>query len=125
MKTIQEHEVICTICPLACRIKLTAEGEKIINITGYGCPRGKEYAIQEFKCPRRVLTTTIRTTDGNQPLLSVRSSKLIPKKLLRECVNLLAGEKVSPPIKVNDVIIKNILNTEADIIATQNLPYDQ
>jgi len=122
---MQEHEVICTICPLACRIKLTTEGEKIINITGYRCSKGKEHAIQEFKCPKRILTTTIKTTDTNQPLLPIRSSEPIPKKILSECMVLLASKKVNPPIKVDDVIVKNILNTGVDIIATQNLPYDQ
>jgi CxxC motif-containing protein len=99
-------------------------GQDVSNFS-YRCSKGKEHAIQEFKCPKRILTTTIKTTDTNQPLLPIRSSEPIPKKILSECMVLLASKKVNPPIKVDDVIVKNILNTGVDIIATQNLPYDQ
>ncbi|MCD6472916.1 DUF1667 domain-containing protein [Candidatus Aerophobetes bacterium] len=117
----QEHEIICTLCPLACHIKLVSEGEKIITISDYGCKKGKEYAIQEFKFPQRVLTTTIRTSDITHPLLSVRTNKPISKKLLKECMILLANEEISPPVKIGEVVISNVLNTGSDVIATQEL----
>lgn len=117
----QKCEIICIICPLACKIKVISDGENIVKITGYQCKKGKKYTIEEFTCPMRVLTATIRTKYSDHPLIAVRTDKPIPKKLLRKCMYLLANKRIDYPVKFGEVIIQNILNTGADLIATQDL----
>ena len=114
-------EVICLQCPLACKIKVVvSENGEILEMEGYTCPKGKEYAEQEVKNPVRILTTTVRvlSRDDEHPLLPVRTRSPIPKKLLKECMRVLARVEVCPPVKVGDVIVENILGTGVDVIST-------
>ena len=117
---MEKFEVICLVCPLACNITLTIEGEDIVDVTGLKCKKGKEYALQEYKSPQRILTATVKTTDKNKPLLPVRTTAPIPKKLLIFCMKILAQKKVNPPVKIGQVIVENIMDTGADIIATRD-----
>lgn len=55
------------------------------------------------------------------PLLSVRTTKPIPKTMFKESVIYLRKIQVKAPVQAGQVIVKNILNTGADIIATKNL----
>jgi len=119
---MKENEVICILCPQACRIKVTVDDNgEVAMVNGYSCDRGKDYAIQEIKDPRRILTTTVRTTSKTHPLLSVKTNKPIPKKLLGKAMNVIAHIEVKPPIKIGEVILPNILDTGSDVIATQEL----
>ena len=59
-----EKLIICTVCPQGCRITVTGEGEKIESVTGFTCPRGETYARQEFVCPMRILTGSVRTENA-------------------------------------------------------------
>ena len=117
-----EHEVICIGCPMACRVKLgISEDGKLLWVSNNECKEGKKYAVNEFRSPVRILTTTLLTQTGSQRLLPVRSSKAIPKSALKDCVKALGDVRVSPPIQLGDVIVSNILNTGADLIATDEL----
>jgi len=63
----------------------------------------------------------VRTNYPDHPLLSVRTDRPIPKKLLMECMRLLAEIKINSPVKMGEVILRNVLDTGANIIATQEL----
>ena len=41
--------------------------------------------------------------------------------MITNCMNSLAGVIVEAPVRIGDVIIKNVANTEADMIATANI----
>lgn len=120
MSSIQE--IICIECPLACRIRLTLDDTgEIVEFADYQCKMGKKYAEQEYKAPRRVLTTTVRTAGSARPLLPVRSDRPVPKDMLRQCVRFLASISVKPQLRMGDVVASNILGTGADIICTDDL----
>ena len=116
-----EKQIICTVCPQGCRITVAGEGENITSVTGFTCPRGEAYARQEFVCPVRILTGSVRTRNASEVLLPVRSADRIPRDLIPECMKLLRGVEVTPPVRVRDVIVKNILNTGVDIVASGEL----
>ena len=116
-----EKTIICTVCPQGCRIAVTGEGSRIDSVTGFTCPRGEAYARQEFVCPMRILTGSVRTNGVAEPLLPVRSADRVPRDLIPECMKVLCGVKVTPPVKVRDVVVKNILNTGVDIVASGEL----
>ena len=92
-----------------------------ITFEGYTCKRGLEYAQQEFYEPKRILTTTIRVENGFLPLVPVRTDKPILRDKLNEAMKVIAGKKVKAPVKMGQIIIKNILGTDTNIIASRDL----
>ena len=111
----------CIVCPTGCEIKVKKGlGEKV-TFEGYTCDRGLEYAQQEFYEPKRILTTTIRVDKGILPLIPVRTDKPILKDKLKSVLREVAQVKVKAPIKMGDILIKNVLNLDADVIASRDL----
>ena len=119
---MNEVEVICLICPLACKIRMLIDDNgNIQKVVSAECKKGKDYAIKEYTSPERILTATVRTKQKSHPLLSVRTAQPIPKKYLHQCMRILANVEVSPPVRMGDTIVINILDTGVDIVATQEL----
>lgn len=116
-----KKEITCTVCPIGCNIIVEGEGENITSINGYQCNRGLEYGKNEFAHPVRILTTTVKVENSSTPLLSVRSNKPIPKELIMDCMEIIKEVKITPPVNSKKVIISNICNSGADIIATASI----
>ena len=113
-------EIRCIVCPTGCLVHVeNVNGELIIE--GHSCKRGEVYAREEFIAPRRILTTTIRVEDGFLPLIPVRSDKPLPKERLQEALKEIAVTKIKAPIKMGDVLIKNVLGLNTNIIASRDL----
>lgn len=108
----------CIVCPLGCSMRIEVF-EESINVTGNRCSRGKSYAIEEMKQSKRTLTTTVKLEGGNEPVISVKSSKAIPKDRIFEVMEILSDVIVTAPVKIGDIIVADVLNTGIDIIATR------
>ena len=80
-----------------------------------------EYAEQEFYEPKRILTTTMLVENGLLPLIPVRTDVPILKDKLKDALIIIAKNKVKAPITMGDVLIKNILNLDANVIASRDL----
>jgi CxxC motif-containing protein len=117
-----KRQIICIACPLGCRMEVSIEGDRVIEVTGNQCKKGEEHAQQEVLFPGRILTTTVRAKDPAAPLLPVRSDKLIPKGKLEESMEVVARQTVSYPIRMGEVIVANILDTGVNIIASRSMP---
>ena len=113
-----EREIICTVCPRGCRVRVTLNGTEVTDVADYGCKRGKEYAAAEATHPVRILTTTVKTDSEKCPLLAVRSSKPIPKEKQMDCMAVIRGIQAKAPVKRYDVLVENICDTGVDIVAT-------
>lgn len=71
---------------------------------------------------KEIFTTVVRVKGSNiYNLVPVKSTKEINKDLWIECSKALCRIHVGPPIKIGDVVCKNILNTGVDIVATKNI----
>ncbi|MBU5483912.1 DUF1667 domain-containing protein [Clostridium sp. MSJ-11] len=117
-----EKTVVCTTCPLECTLKLTINNDAIESISGNKCSRGIDYAKLEFIDPQRIFTSTLLIKDNNkESLLPIRSSKPISQKLFKEIIEIVNKTEVSPPIKMGDIIINNILNSEINIVASRTI----
>lgn len=68
-----------------------------------------------------IFTTIVRIKGSNCNVVSVKSSKPLDKSLWLECSKVLARIHVGAPVKIGDIICKNILNTKVDIICTKNV----
>lgn len=111
-----EKEIICVVCPSSCHVTVKGEGKTVESVTGYTCSRGKEYAINEFAAPVRMLSTTVKAIGYVSPVIAVRSDKPIPKELQFACMDVIRSTKVEPPFEVGCIVISNILDTGANII---------
>lgn len=118
---MDSKEIVCVNCPMGCRINVTTENKEIISITGNNCPRGKEYALQETIRPMRILTTTIKINGGIHNVLPVITDKAIPLDLTYSCMDIIRNIKVDAPIHEGDVIVNNLLNTGANLIASRSM----
>ena len=113
-------DIRCIVCPTGCLVHVeNISGELIIE--GHSCKRGEEYAREEFVAPKRILTTTIRVDNGFLPLIPVRSDKPLPKERLQEALKQIALTKIKAPIKMGDILLKEVLGLEVNIIASRDL----
>jgi CxxC motif-containing protein len=114
-------EYTCIICPNGCEIEAKIEGITILEIEGATCPRGKEYVEQELVNPKRNIATSVSVEGGILPLVSVRLTKSIPKERIFDVMNEIKKIKLRAPVKINQVVIKNVLDLDSDVIATKNV----
>ena len=121
-KSIPEGEktVRCIVCPTGCEIHVkNVDGELIVE--GHTCKRGEEYAKDEFIAPKRILTSTMRVNNGILPLIPIRTNQPVLKEKLNDILKEIAVKVVDAPIKMGDVLIKDVLNLGIDIIASRDL----
>ena len=109
----------CIICPMGCNMEITLDREKSLveKVVDNGCPRGAKYAEKELLNPTRTLTTTIKVLHGNLAVVPVKSKEELPKEKLLQYMEITRRSCVKAPIKVGDVLIKDILGSGVDIIA--------
>jgi CxxC motif-containing protein len=58
---------------------------------------------------------------GHLPLVSVRTSKPIPKNRIFEAMDLLAKVEIEAPVKIGEEIIQNLFDTNVSVVATKNI----
>ena len=116
-------QFICIRCPKGCIIdtEFDEETKELTSIKGNSCPRGKEYVIGELTCPKRPLTTTLKIEGAINNVIPVMSSCEIDKGLMFDVMRELSKVVVHSPVKRGDVLVKNVLNTGADMIAQTNM----
>ena len=116
-----EKEVTCIICPIGCKILLRMDGSKFEVLRGYKCKKGVEYARNEALDPRRMLTTSVLVKNGDWPLVSVKSSKPIPKEKVFSVLEEIKRINVKAPVKCGQTILRNVAVTDINIIATKTV----
>ena len=110
--------VICTECPIGCTVSVEHEGDTILAVSGNGCPRGKKYASDEVVCPRRTVTSTVRTKDGR--LVSVKTSSGVPKSEIFAVMKKIRALHTDTPIRIGDILLADI-SADVDLVATSDL----
>ncbi|SDL62009.1 DUF1667 domain-containing protein [Halarsenatibacter silvermanii] len=119
-----EETLICVNCPKGCRIEVEAEGDEIINMDGYECALGRDYAIEEFKNPTRILPTTVRVKGGVLPLVPVKSEDPLPKNKIGRAMRELAEVEVPAPVQLGQTVKSNVAGTDVDMVATRTVKKD-
>ena len=113
--------MVCIRCPVSCILEVKYTKTKLLQVKSSQCKKGQEYAWEELFEPVRILTSTVYVRNGHLPLVSIRTAKPIPKAKIFKVMAKLSRTKVSAPLKIGDIIIKNVVNTGVDIIATKNI----
>lgn len=120
----KKHEFTCINCPLSCSLVLSEEDGEVLEVSGADCKVGEKYAVEEFKDPRRMVSTTVKVKGGVLPLLPVASASPIPKHMVREAVRVLAEVVLEAPVADGQVIYPDILGTGVDIVSSRALQHE-
>ena len=116
------RNLICVSCPRGCPVTVTMDDNgNIVEVTGNTCKRGDTYARAEVTHPERMLATTARVTGGSAYVVPCKTTVPIPKDMLFDAMKVINEASIPAPVKIGDVIINNILDTGADIVATNNV----
>lgn len=113
-------KLTCIVCPNGCTLETEQNGGEI-SVSGNKCKRGVDYAVKELTCPMRTVCSTVGTAFKNTPVLSVRTSREIPKSRIFDVMKEINGVYIEHPVARGDVIIKNVCGFDSDIIATSNM----
>ena len=77
---------------------------------------------KEFVCIRCPLgcNITVKLEGGELPVVSVKTAGDIPKDKIMECIRTLKAVTLKAPVRVGDVVVKNVCGSGVDVIATRN-----
>ena len=112
-------ELICIVCPKGCHLHVDEQDD--YKVTGNSCAKGAEYGHKELTNPTRVITSTVIITGAAHSRLPVKTDRDIPKPLIFESMKLLNGVEVQSPVKTGDIIVKDILGTGVNFVATRDM----
>ena len=112
-------ELTCIVCPRGCRLK--GDTENGYRVTGHSCEKGEAYGKNELLNPTRVVTSTVKITGAMHRRIPVKTNGAIPKKLIFEAMKLLDGIELKAPVKLGDIVVKDILGTGIDFVASRDM----
>ncbi|MBO4572734.1 MAG: DUF1667 domain-containing protein [Clostridia bacterium] len=115
METVK---LTCIECPVGCAIEVVLDDKKVVSVAGNGCPRGKLYAENEVVCPKRVVTSTVKVSDGR--LLPVKTDKPVAKTEIFSVMEKINSVTVSAPVRIGDVLIPAVYE-DANVVATADI----
>jgi len=119
------ERLVCIVCPNSCEIEVRIRNGNIKEIKGNLCHKGEEYVRSELFNPKRIVTSTVVVLNGEVPLVSVKTSRGVPKEKIFDVMDEISKIEINAPVKLGDVILRNVANTNADIIATRNVDKKQ
>jgi CxxC motif-containing protein len=120
MSEQKKTSFLCIRCPKGCELKVSIE-KNDLKVKGNECRIGIEYAIEETKNPRRIVSSTIKIINSNYPRLPVRTKDPIPKNKIKKVIEEIKDKTIKSPVKKDQIIKKNIANTGSDLIAERNM----
>ena len=108
-------ELTCIMCPVGCTLKVEKDSGGKVVVSGNGCPRGAIFGEKEVTAPERMITTVKQYKKGT---ISLKLDRPISKKLIEKCLKEIASCKQPEHIKVGDVLISNVCNTDCNVVVT-------
>jgi CxxC motif-containing protein len=112
----------CIICPNSCKLEIQKSGDGYA-VTGNLCKRGEVFAIGELTCPKRTLTTTVKTAFSELPFVPVKTARPVDKDKLFALMNALSHVVVTQKIKTGDIVLQNIYGTDVVCSCDMTLEY--
>ena len=110
--------ITCIACPMGCRMTVTQSEGGAIDVQGATCKRGITYGTQEFSCPMRTVTSSVRVTGGTRPLCAVKTRDTVPKAAIPQVLAAIAAARPQAPVRPGQVVVPDIAGTGVDLIAT-------
>lgn len=116
----EKMELVCIVCPNGCRLSVK-ENENGVEVVGAKCKRGENFARTELTCPMRTVTTSVKTTVENFPVVSVKTDGEIPKEKVFPLINLLKDVVITNPLPIGTIVLSNVFDTGVNIVTTTNM----
>ncbi len=118
-----QKNIICVACPMGCGVTVyISDSGEILSVTGNTCKRGDAYARTECTNPVRSLATTVKVNGGIYNVVPCKSAGALPKDKIMECMEIINKVSADAPVKLGDILVKDILGTGIDIVATNHCP---
>ncbi len=116
-------ELICIGCPMGCPMTVTMENGEVLSVKGNTCKRGDIYARKEVTAPTRIVTSTVRIKESKTGAVTVpcKTKQDIPKGKIFEIMEALAAVTAAAPVRIGDVLLKDVAGTGVDVIATKDV----
>ena len=118
---MEKRQLTCIGCPLGCNITVEMDHGEIKSLTGNTCKRGDEYARKEVTHPTRIVTSTIRVTNGEIPMVSCKTATDIPKEKIMDIMKCINEAAAAAPVHIGDVLVENAAGTGVNVIATKDI----
>lgn len=113
-----ERKITCILCPRGCAMTVQG-GVGSLQVSGNTCPKGEVYAINECTNPVRTVTSTVRVSNRNDTMVSVKTADPVPKEKMMEVMHRLRSITVSAPVKIGDAVLTDIFGT--NVIITKDI----
>lgn len=117
----KERAFTCIVCPNGCVMEAQLEDGRLLSLKGNKCKRGEEYVQQELTDPRRTIATTVPIAGAPLPLCSVRLNRPIPKREIFRVMSEVAGVRLTAPVRIGQIVLKNVCGLDSDVIVTKNM----
>lgn len=120
---MSNKELTCIGCPMGCQLSVDFDDKNntVLSVTGNNCKIGENYAKKELTNPTRIVTSSIQVDGGDLPMVSVKTDEDIPKGEIFNIMKEIHETNVQAPVKIGDVLIKNVAGTNVNIIATRDI----
>lgn len=110
----------CQGCKNNCTIEIIKNNNSI-KYDGYKCSKGLSYAKLNFAEESKIVTARATLTNGKMSKIPVRTTSEIPFGLIADVIKLIENTKVEAPVEKGTIIIKNVLNTGADVVVQRRV----
>ena len=112
------RNMTCILCPRGCTMTVK-ETDGALSVIGNSCPKGEGYAIAEVTNPVRTVTSTVRVSNREDTMVSVRTERPIPKGNMMDVMAQLREVTVCAPVKQGDVILQDVFGVR--VVATKSV----
>lgn len=113
-------DMVCIVCPNGCRLQVEQSGGEI-TVSGAKCKRGESFVRAELTCPTRSVTSSVKTTVSDYPVVSVRTDGEIPKDKIFELIDVLSKFTLDKRVPIGTILIKGVCGTDVNIITTTEM----
>jgi len=130
------RNLTCIVCPIGCSLEVEENNEQRtennvssdnFSVKGNRCARGVNYAREELRSPKRVITATclierqFQTEHNPVRRIPVKTSSPCPKEKISALLEDIYKLKVSLPVKAGDIIISDWKGERIDVVATRSM----
>lgn len=114
-----KKELTCIVCPMGCQLEVDIDND--YKVTGNRCPRGIAYGKKELLNPTRTITSTVKVVGGTYERIPVKTDQEVPKEKIFDIMEKLNDVTLKAPIKMGQIVLKNVSGTEANIVTTRSM----
>jgi CxxC motif-containing protein len=115
---MEDKILTCIECPMGCSVKVIVDQNVVVSIEGNNCARGKMYVENEVFCPKRVVTSTVKTCFDK--MVAVKTDAPVKKTEIFDVMQKINACFVDKKVNIGDIIIKDIVEG-INLIATSQI----